>query len=185
MLFPRDSGSLHPQPLVLYTLIKMRTLPSKHHYKESRHPLILELKHSETFVVVIVVYSIGHIWFFTTLWTATCQAPLSSTISQSLPKFMSTESMIPSVSSSAICFSFCHQSFLALDLFPKNQLFTSSGQSIGASASASVLLMNIKDWFPSGLTSLVFQSKRLSRVSSHATVQKHRFFSAQSSLWPS
>ena len=87
------------------------------------------------------------------------------------------------ISSSAICFSFCHQSFLALDLFPKNQLFTSSGQSIGASASASVLLMNIKDWFPSGLTSLVFQSKRLSRVSSHATVQKHQLFGFQPSLW--
>ena len=55
MLFLRDSGSLHPQALVLYTLMKMRTLPSKHHYKESRYPLILELKHSEAFVAVIVV----------------------------------------------------------------------------------------------------------------------------------
>ena len=143
MLFPRDSGSLHPQPLVLYTLIKMRTLPSKHHYKESRHPLILELKHSETFVVVIVVYSIGHIWFFTTLWTATCQAPLSSTISQSLPKFMSTESMIPSVSSSVVPFSH-HQSFPASGSFPMSQFFASGGQSVGASASASVLPVNIQ-----------------------------------------
>ena len=63
-------------------------------------------------------------------------------------------------------------------------LFTSGGQSIGVSASASVLPMNIQGWFPWGLTSLIsLQSKGLSRVFSNSTVWKHKFFSAQPSLW--
>ena len=64
------------------------------------------------------------------------------------------------------------------------QLFKSGGQSIGASALASVLPMNILDWFPLGLTGLIsLQSKGLSRVFSSTTVQKHQFFGAQPSLW--
>ena len=63
------------------------------------------------------------------------------------------------------------------------QFFASGGQSIGVSASASVLLVNIQDWFPLGLTGLLsLQSKQLSRVFSNTTVQKHQFFSAQLSL---
>ena len=70
-------------------------------------------------------------------------------------------------------------------LFPTSQLFTSSGQSIGASASASVLPMNIQSWFPSGLTGLIcLQSRRILRVFSNTTVQKHQFFPTQPSLWP-
>ena len=62
--------------------------------------------------------------------------------------------------------------------------FASDGQSIGVSASASVLLMNIQDWFPLELTGLIsLQSKRLSRAFSNNTIWRHRFFSAQSSLW--
>ena len=61
-----------------------------------------------------------------------------------------------------------------------SQLFTSGGQSIGVSASTSVLPMNIQDWFPLGLTGLIsFQFKGLSRVFSNTTVQKHQFFEAQ------
>ena len=68
--------------------------------------------------------------------------------------------------------------------FPVNRLFASSGQSIGALASASVLSMNIQGWFPLGLIGLIsLQSKELSRVFSCNTVWKHQFFSAQSSLW--
>jgi len=64
------------------------------------------------------------------------------------------------------------------------QFFASGGQNIGASASASVLLMNIQDWFPLGWTGWIsLQSKGLSRVFSNTTVQKHQFFSAQLSLW--
>ena len=68
--------------------------------------------------------------------------------------------------------------------FPVSWLFTSGGQSIGASTSASVLLMNIQGWFLLGLTGLIFlQSKGLSRVFSSTTIWKHQFFSTQTSLW--
>ena len=88
----------------------------------------------------------------------------------------------PTISSSVIPFS-CLQSFPASGYFPMSQFFASGGQSIGASASASVLPMNIQDWFPLGLTSLIsLQSKGLSRVFSRTTVQKHQFFGAQLSL---
>ena len=73
--------------------------------------------------------------------------------------------------------------FPASGSFPVSQFFTSGGQSIWVSASASVLPMNIQDWFPSGLTSLIsLQSKGLSRVFSNTTVQKHQFVSTQLSL---
>ena len=88
----------------------------------------------------------------------------------------------PTISSSAVPFSSCLQSFPASGSFPLSWLFTSGGQSIGASAW--VLPMNIQDWFPLGWTSLIsLLCKGLSRVFSNSTVQKHQFFSAQSSLW--
>ena len=65
-----------------------------------------------------------------------------------------------------------------------SQFFVSRGQNVGVLASASVLWMNIQDWFPLGLTGLIsLQSKGLSRVSSNTTVQKHQFFGTQLSLW--
>ena len=74
------------------------------------------------------------------------------------------------MSSSATLFSFCLQSFPALGSFPMSQLFTSGGQSIGASTSASIPPMNIQGWFPLGLTGLIsLQSKGLSRVFSRTT----------------
>ena len=77
-------------------------------------------------------------------------------------------------------FSSCPQSFPASESFLTSQLFASGGQSIGASASASVLLMNIQDWFPLGLTGLIsLQYKGLSRVFSSTTVWKYQFFGAQ------
>ena len=70
--------------------------------------------------------------------------------------------------------------------FPMSQLFASGGQSIGASASAWVLPMNIQDWFPLGLTGFIsLQSKELSRVFSNTTVQKNQFSGSQFSLWSS
>ena len=117
-------------------------------------------------------------------WTAACQASLSFIISLSLLKLMSIESVMQSDHSSVVPFSSCLQSFQASGLFPISWLFTSGGQSIGASASASVPPMNIQDWFPSGLTGLIsLQSKGLSRVFSNTIVQNHQFFSAQPSLW--
>ena len=77
-----------------------------------------------------------------------------------------------------IPFSSCHQSFQASGSFPMSQFFASGDQSIGVSASASVLPMNIQNWFPLGLIGLIsLQSKGLSRVFSHTIVQKHQFFS--------
>ena len=83
------------------------------------------------------------------------------------------------ISSSLIPFSFCPQSFPASGSFQMSQLFASCGQSIGVSASTSVLPMNTQDWSPLGWTGWIFlQSKGLSRVFSNTTVQKHQFFSA-------
>ena len=91
----------------------------------------------------------------------------------------------PTISSSVVPCSSCLQSFPASGSFPVSHLFTSGGQSIGVSASTSVLPMNIQDWFPLGLTDLIsFQSKGLSRVFSRTTAQKRQFFGVQPSLWP-
>ena len=107
------------------------------------------------------VQSLSHVQLFVTPWTAARQASLSITNSQSMLKFMSIKSVIhPTISSSVVLFSSCLQSCPASGSFLKNQLFASGGQSIAASAS--VLLMNIQDWFPLGLTCLIsFQSKGL------------------------
>ena len=88
----------------------------------------------------------------------------------------------PAISSSAIAFSSCPQSFPASGSFQMSQFFASGAQSVGVSASASVLPMNIQDWFPSEWTGLIsLQSKGLSRVF-NTTVQKHQLFCAQLSL---
>ena len=90
----------------------------------------------------------------------------------------------PTISSSVVPYSSCLQSFQASGSFPMSQFFTSGGQSIGVSASASVLPMNTKDLPPLGRTGWIsLQSKGLSRVFSNTTVQKHQFFCAQLSLW--
>ena len=86
----------------------------------------------------------------------------------------------PTISSLVVPYSTCLQSFPASGSFPMSQFFTSGGQSIGVSASASIFPMNIQDWFPLGLTGLIsLQSKGLSKVFSITTVQKHQFFSTQ------
>ena len=90
----------------------------------------------------------------------------------------------PTISSSVVPFSSRLQSFSASGSFQMSQFFASGGQSIGVSASASVLPMNIQDWSPLGWTSWIsLQSKGLSRVFSNTTVQKHQFFGAQLSLY--
>ena len=87
------------------------------------------------------------------------------------------------ISSSVVPFSSCLQSFPPSGSFQMSQFFTSGGQSIGVSALASVLPMNIQDWFPLGWTVWIsLLSKGLSRVFSNTTVQKYQFFSAQLSL---
>ena len=103
-----------------------------------------------------------------------CPSPTPGPCSNSCP---SSQWCHPTISSSVALFSICLQSFPASASFPMSWLFTLGGQSIGASASASVLPMNIQDWFLLGLTGLIsLLSKELSRVFSNITVQKHKFF---------
>ena len=109
-----------------------------------------------------------------------CPSPTPGAYSNSCP---SSRWCHPTISSSVIPFSSHLRSFPASGSFPMSQFFTSGGQSIGVSVSALVLPMNVKDWFPLGLTGWIsLQSKRLSGVFSNTTVQKHQFFSAQLSL---
>ena len=130
------------------------------------------------------VQSLSHVRLSATPWTAACQASLSITNSRSLLKLMSITLVMPSTTSSSVGpFSSCLQSFPASGSFQMSQFFASGGQSIGVSASASVLPMNIQDWFPLGWTGWIsLLSKGLSRVLFNTTVQKHQFFSAQLSL---
>ena len=126
------------------------------------------------------VQSLSRVLLFVTPWIAAPQASLSITNSQSLLKFMSIKSVMPS-SHLIICRPLLPpQSLPASESFPMSQLFAWGGQSIGVSASASVLPMNTQDWSPSKWTDWIsLQSKGLPRVFSHTTVQKHQFFSAQ------
>ena len=116
-----------------------------------------------------------------------CSTPGFPVITNSwgLPKLMSIESVMPSAHL-ILCrpLLLLPQSLPASESFPMSQFFPSGGQSIGVSASATVLPMNIQDWFPIRLTGFIsLQSNGLSRVFSNTTVQKHQFFIAQLSLW--
>ena len=115
---------------------------------------------------VIVIQLLSHIWLFGTPWTAAHQPSLSPGVcSNSYPL---SRWCYPTISSSVSAFSSCPQSFPASGSFPRSWHFTPGGQSIGAPASASVLLMNIQGWFPLGLTSLISLRWRDSQESSPA-----------------
>ena len=127
------------------------------------------------------VQLLSHVWLFVTPWTAAHQASLSITNSWSLLKLKSVASLMQSN-----YIIHCHPLLLlpsifpSIGVFPMSQLFASGGQ---VSALASVLPMNMQDWFPLGWTGWIsLQSKGLSRVFSNTTVQKHQFFCAQLSL---
>ena len=133
----------------------------------------------------IVVQLLSRVWLFVTPWTASQKASLSITNSQSLLKLVSIESVMPS--NHLILY---HPLLLLLSIFPSIRIFSNEsvlyigGQSIGASASASVFPMNIQGWFSLELTCLIsLLSKGLSRVLCNVTVQKHQFFITQPSLW--
>ena len=130
------------------------------------------------------VQSLSRVWLFVIPWNAAHQASLSITNSRSLLKLTSIESVMPSNH-----LILCRPLLLLPSIFPSirsfqmSQLFASGGQSIGVSASTSVLPMNTHDWYPLGWTGWIsFQSKGLSRVFSNTTVQKHQFFGTQLSL---
>ena len=110
-----------------------------------------------------------------------CPLPTPRVHSDSRP---SSQWCHPAISSSVVPFTSCPQPLPASGSFQMSQLFASGGQSIGVSASASVLPMNIQDRFPLGWTGWIsLQSKGLSRVFSNTTVQKHQFFGTQLSLY--
>ena len=133
-------------------------------------------------MAVIIVQLLRHVLHFAIPRAASCQTSLSFTISGSLFKLMSIESVMPSNH-----LILCRPLLLLPSVFPSIRVFShgpTGDQSNGASASASVLPMNIQSWFPLELTNLIsLPSKGLSSVFSNTTVQKHQFFSAKLSLW--
>ena len=109
-----------------------------------------------------------------------CPSPTPGVCSNSCPL---SRWCHPTILSSVVSFSSCLQFFTTSGSFQMSQFFTSGGQNIGVSTSASVLPMNIQDWFPLGWTGWIsLLSKRLSRVFFNTTVQKHQFFGTQLSL---
>ena len=132
-------------------------------------------------VLVVVVQSLSCVWPSVTLW-------MQHTI---LHNLLCLLRFIPlsqwcylTISSSAVLFSFCLQSFPASGSFPMSRFFPSDGQRIVALASASGFPINIQDSFPLGLTGLIsLQSKGLSGVLSRTTIWRHQFFGTQPSLW--
>ena len=170
-----------------YQLLKRALLKKKYdsnNYTKLTFLRIIIKLSQDTFWEESVQFSLSVVSDSANPWTASCQASLSIINSQSLYKLMSIELVMPS---NHLIFS--HPLLLLPSIFPRisvflmSQLFASGGQSIGASALASVLPMIIQDWFPLGLTGLIsLQSKRLSGVFDTA-VQKHHFFGVQLSLW--
>ena len=127
------------------------------------------------------VQSLSRVQLFEMPWIAACQDSLSITNSWSLLKLMSIESMMPSNH-----LILCHPLLLPPSTFPSigsfkmSWYFASGGQSVDVSASASVLLMNIQDWFPLEWTGWIsVLSKGISRVFSNITVQRHQFFGTE------
>ena len=127
------------------------------------------------------IQSLSHVQLFTIPWTAVCQASLSITNSWVYSNLCPLSWWChQKISTSVVPFSSCLQSCPALGSFQMSQVFASGGQSIGVSASASVLPMNIQNWFPLGWTGLIsVLSKGLSRIFSNTMVQKHQFFGTQ------
>ena len=127
--------------------------------------------------------SLSCVWLYATPGTTARQASLSITNSQNILKLMSIESVMPSNH-----LILCHPLLLPSNVpasgsFQMSQFFASGSQSIGVSASTSILPVNIQDWFPLGWTGWIsLQSNGLTRVFSNTTVQKHQYFSAQLAL---
>ena len=131
------------------------------------------------------VQSLSHVWLCDSMNCSTPGLP----VHHQLPEFTQThvhwvdDAIQPSHSLSSTSPPSCLQSFPTSGSFQMSQFFTSSGQSIGISASTSVLPMNIQEWVPLGLTGLIsLHYKGLSRVFSNTAIQKHQFFGAQLSL---
>ena len=140
--------------------------------------------HLVSHMVIDVFQLLNCVLLFVTPRTATDQASLSFTISQNLCKLLSSESMYhPNISSPAIPFSSYPEFFPASGSFPKSWIFASGGQSIGISASVSVLPMNTQDWWSLGWTGLIsLLSKGLSRVYSRTSSLNYKLLSQLSKM---
>ena len=133
-------------------------------------------------VVLIVVWLPRHVWLFVTPWTAACQASLSHTISQNVPKFMSIESLMPS---NHLIIS--HRLLLLPSIFPRIRVFSRESAfhikwpkywGFSFSISHSSESISIQSWFPLGLTGLIsLMSKETSKIFSSTTIRQHQFFS--------
>ena len=133
--------------------------------------------------MVYVVQSLSCVQLYANRWTAASQTSLSITVSLSLLRLMSIESVMPSNHLILCCPLLLPSVFPSIRVFSSDQFFASGDQSIGALASASILPTNTQDWFPLGLTSLIsLQSKGLSSIFS-STIPKHQFFDILPSLW--
>ena len=133
----------------------------------------------------VIVQLLSHVWLFVTPWAAAHQASLSITISWSLLKLMSTESVMPS--NHLLPY---HPLLLLCSIFPSIRVFSHElalcirWPSIAALVLTSILSMNLQDWFPLGLTGLIpLLSKGLSGVFFSTAIWRHQFFGAQLSLW--
>ena len=130
------------------------------------------------------IQSVSHVWLCDPMDCNTPGFPVHRQLLELAQTHVHPVSDAIQPSQPAVPFSSCPQSFPASGSFPMSQLFASADQSIGASASASVLPMNIQDWFPLGWTGWIsLQSKGLSRDVFNTTVQKHQFLGPQFSLW--
>ena len=141
--------------------------------------------HSFVLFFVIVVQLWSCVWHCVTPWTAPCQASLSITSSQIFLKHTSIKLVMRSNH-----LIICHPLLLLISIFPSIRVFYNESilyirwPKYAVPVLASVLPMNIQEWFPLGLTGWIYlQSKGLSRVFSNTTIQKHQFFGAQLSLW--
>ena len=170
--------------------IKLKQVPFFQHLSQTISvffdipPLLLNnydssYQNTSTFLHFCVQFSpvqlLSHVQLFVTPWITAHKVSLSITNSQSLPKLMSIESVMPSNHLILCRLSPPAFNLSQLQSFQMNQFFASGGHSIGVSASASIFPMNIQDWFPLGWTGWIsLLSKRLSRVFSNTTVQKHQ-----------
>ena len=134
---------------------------------------------------IVVVQSLSCVRLFVTPWAAPGQGFCPLTPGACSNSCSSSQWCHPAILSSVITFTSCPQPFPALGSFPMNQLFTSGGQSIGASASASVLPMSIQSWFPLRLTDLISsQSKGHLRVFSSTVIRKYNSWTLSLSYGP-
>ena len=177
-----DAESVYHSPRVLMMNLvfsaEVLLRSEKLRHLNRRQLISLDMKISNPIFLSLVVQSLSPVWLFATLWTVACQAPLSSTVSRSLLKFMSIESVMQSTHLILCCPPLLLPIFPSIRVFAMSQLSASSDESFGASST--VQPMNIQGLFPLGLTSLIslLPWEGLSRVFSSTTVWKHRFFGA-------